>query len=278
MSELSYNSTLLTRYWLDDLPPVEQDQLEEDYFADNDLFIELLDAKDQLVSDYLSGQLSPDDRERFERRFLTRPGCQIEVELAGFLQPSLMRRSLTRQPALSDRAGGWLQAIFDALRARQPLAGFAMAALLMMFAAGVWSVIRFSSDKGQAGLSQTGAPVPAGPAIVSLTLKPVRFRAAGGDPKAVVGPETQLIELRLEVGAESYQSYRASLQMEGSGNAEVLTDSSLKAEMGADGKRIVIWKAPASGLFGDYQVKLSGVGADGSLNNIGAYYFKVRNQ
>jgi hypothetical protein len=87
-----------------------------------------------------------------------------------------------------------------------------------------------------------------------------------------------LIELRLEAGTENYLSYRASLLTVDNENAEVLTGSSLKAEIGADGRRTVIWKAPASALFGDYQVKLSCVGADNSLSNIGAYYFKVRNQ
>src|SRR5215470_10491503 len=111
MNEISYNSTLLTRYLLGDLPPAEKDQLEENYFVDDDLFVELLDAKDQLISDYLGGQLSPGDRERFERRFLTMPGCQSEVELVGFLQPSLMRRSLTRQPASSGQPHNWRQAI-----------------------------------------------------------------------------------------------------------------------------------------------------------------------
>jgi hypothetical protein len=261
---------------LDDLPPAEQDRLEENYFVDNDLFVELLDAKDQLLSDYLSGQLLPGDRERFERRFFASPDCQGEVELAGFLQPSLMRRSLTGQPASSRQP--WWQAFFGALRVRQPLAGLAAAALLIVAAAGIWSALRFSTEKDQTGLSQTSAPVPAGPAIVSLALKPGRIRAEGVDPKAVVGPETQVIELKLEAGTESYLSYRASLQMVDNGNAEVLADSSLKAETGADGRRTVVWKVPASGLFGDYQVKLGGAGADNSLSHIGTYYFKVRNQ
>jgi hypothetical protein len=256
---------MLTRYWLGDLPPAEKDQLEENYFVDDDLFVELLDAKDQLISDYLGGQLSPGDRERFERRFLTMPGCQCEVELVGFLQPSLMRRSLTRQTASSGQPHNWRQAIFDALRVRQPLAGLAAAFLLIVVAAGILSTTLFLSREGRTGQ-----------AIVSLTLKPGRIRAGGVDPKAVVGPETQVIELRLEAGTENYLSYRASLQTVDNENAEVLTDSSLKAEISADGRRTVIWKAPASGLFGDYQVKLRGVGADNSLSNIVTYYFKVR--
>ena len=278
MSEMSYNSTLLTRYLLGDLSPAEKDRLEENYFVDDDLFVELLDAKDQLISDYLGGQLSPGDRERFERCFSTVPGCQREVELAAFLQPSLTWQSLTPQPASSGRPRNWRQAIFDALRARQPMAGLAAATLLIMVGAGIWSAVRFSSEEGQPGVGQTGSPTPAGLAVVSLTLKSGLNRAGGVDPKAVVGPETQVIELRLEAGTENYLSYQASLRTVDNENAEVLTGNSLKAEIGADGKRTVIWKAPASGLFGDYQVKLSGVGANNSLSNIGTYYFKARNQ
>jgi hypothetical protein len=278
MSEMSDNYTLLTRYLLGDLPPAEKDRLEENYFVDDDLFVELLDAKDQLISDYLGGQLSLGDRERFERRFMTVPGCQSEVELAGFLQPSVMRRPLTRPQKSRGQPRNWRQTIFDALRPRQPLAGLAATALLIVGAAAIWSAIRISSDEGRTKVGQTSSPTPAGPAIVSLTLMPGRFRAEGVGPKAVVGLGTQVIELRLEAGTENYLSYRASLRTDDNENAEILTDSSLKAEVGADGRRTVIWKAPASGLFGDYQVKLSGVGANNSLSNIGAYYFKVRNQ
>jgi hypothetical protein len=275
---MSYNSTLLTRYLLGDIHQAEKDRLEENYFVDDDLFVELLDAKDQLISDYLGGRLSSGDRERFERCFSTMPGCQSEVELAAFLQPSVMWRSLPAQPASPDRPSNWRQAIFDALRMRRPLAGLAAASLLIVVATASWWVIRISSDGGQIGVGQTAPPNPAGPAFVSLTLKPGRVRAEGVDPKAIVGPETQVIELRLEAGTENYLSYRASLRTIDNENAEVLAGSSLKAEIGVDGRRTVIWKAPASGLFGDYQVKLSGVGADNSLSNIGTYYFKARHQ
>jgi hypothetical protein len=275
MSEPSYNSTLLTRYLLGDLSPAEQDRLEENYFVDDDLFVELLDAKDQLVNDYLSGQLSSGDRERFDRRFLTVPDCQREVEMAFFLQPSLTQRSLTRQPASDDQPRPWWQAIFDALRIRQPLTGIATAALLIVVVVGIWSAIRFM---GQTDLSKTGAPVSMGPAIVSLTLRPGRVRSGGVTPKAIVGLETQVIELRLDAGTESYLSYRASLLTLDNENAEVLADNSLKAEVGVDSKRTVVWKLPASGLFGDYQVRLNGIGLDNSLSNIGTYYFNVRNR
>jgi hypothetical protein len=270
MSEMSYNSTLLTRYLLGDLPQAEKDRLEENYFVDDDIFVELLDAKDQLISDYLGDQLSLADRERFERRFMNVPGCQREVELAGFLQPSVMRQSLTGPQKSNGQQRNWRQTIFDALRPRQPLAGLA-AALLIVGAAAIGLAIGLYVE-------QTSSPTPSGPAIVSLTLKPRVFRAEGVNPKAVVGPGTQVIELRLEAGTENYLSYRASLRTVDNENAEILTESTLKAEVGADGRRTVIWNAPADELFGDYLVKLSGVGADNSLSNIGVYYFKVRNQ
>ena len=154
MSEMSYNSTLLTRYLLGDLSSAEKDRLEENYFVDDDLFVELLDAKDQLISDYLGGQLSPRDRERFERCFSTMPGCQRELEMAALLQPSLMWRSLAARPATSGRPRNWRQAIFDALRMRRPLAGLA-AALLIVVTTAIWSAVRFSSEEGQTGVGQT---------------------------------------------------------------------------------------------------------------------------
>src|SRR5262245_42701935 len=278
MEKLLHNPTPLTRYLLGDLTQAEQERLEEEFFCDNDLFIELLDTEDQLISDYLSDHLSPDDRDRFERRFLSLPDRRRTLELACLMQRSA-RRDAAERPNPEDEAVSWRQSILGAFRARRPLTGLAMAALLIAVAIGIFSVTRLSSDKGQPELGATNPPSGSGPAMVSLTLKPGRLRDRGTSQKATVGPDTQVVELRLEDGIESYRSYQAGLQKMGDGAADVLTETALDAEKPGGGPAVIIWKVPAARLTeGDYKVELSGVGADNSVSSIGSYYFEVRDR
>ncbi len=279
MGELSHNSALLTRYLLGDLSSDEQDRLEEQYFSDDELFIELLDAKDQLTSDYLENRLAPANRERFERHFLTQSDCHQELELDRFLQPEFRRNSLPGQSASREEAPPWWQAVFIGLRAYGPLAGAAIVALLIIGATGLWSALRPSSEKPGSVLSQSSPPVFVGPITASLALKPGRLRSEGEMPKAIVGAGTQTVELQLEAGAGKYDRYQASLQRVDEGNVEVLADSALKAETAAGKLLIVTWKVPAAKLsIGDYQVTLRGVSADNSPSYIGDYSFKVRDR
>ena len=278
MGEVPYNFTLLTRYLLGDLSQGEQEQLEEQFFSDNDLFIELLDAEDQLVSDYLNGHLAPIDCDRFERRFLTLPGRRRSLEVACFLRHSLPL-PVAQQSESDQPTGSWWQSILAALRVPRPLAAPALAALLIAVVIGSWTAIQFSSKKDQTHLGAPSSPPLTGSSIASITLKPDLFRDAGTLQKAFVGPGTEAVELRLESRNEHYHRYRASLRRADQVEVEVLADSTLKAETTGDGRMIVVWKVPVAKLpDDDYLVKLSGIAANNSISPDGTYHFKVRRQ
>src|SRR5262245_53902627 len=142
MGEISYDSGLLTRYLLGDLSPAQQDSLEEKFFTENDLFIELLDAEDQLIGDYLDGRLSTDDRERFERRFLTLPELRSEVEIARHIRAERSAQVITEPATPSGRALAWPQKLINALRANMVLAGATATALIAITFTGVWLATR----------------------------------------------------------------------------------------------------------------------------------------
>ncbi len=273
------NPALLTRYLLGDLSKTEQERLEEEFFIDNDLFIELLDTEDQLVSDYLSDSLSTEDRDRFERRFLTFPDIRRNVEVACYLQsPSNQILTETIEPP---KNGGvsWPQFFLSLLRSHQPAAaGLAMAFLLIVGILGFQKMIQISSEKSQPNISRTSPPIATtGSAMLSLTLKKGRFRDSGVSQKVIVGPETQVMELRLESGPDIYSSYQATLQRVGDGAAEVLTEDALDSEKTGNGLVIVVLKLPVNKApEGDYQIRLSGIGADKKKSSIGVFHFEVR--
>jgi len=273
MEGLYYNSTMLTRYLLGELSQAERDRFEENFFSDSDLFIELLDAKDQLISDYLNGRLSPGDRGRFEQRFLTLPECRREVELAQLLTQPAARRHLNQQSEPSGEPPPWWQPVFHALRAHQLVAGLAAAALLVIGLFSFWWVKQPSPERAQPSVA---SPIQSGPAVISSTLKPGFRRSEGAMPTVKIDSGTQVVELRLETAAENYPGYRASLRKEHEPTVEFAADE-LRAETIEGGKQGVIVRVPASKLsVNDYQITLEGIGTDNSPTAVGTYHFWVR--
>ena len=282
MEEQYYNSTMLNRYLLGQLSQAEQELFEESFFSDNDLFIEVLDAKDQLISDYLNGRLSPDNRGRFERHFLTLPECRRELELAHLLNQPLARQHLHRPPQPDGATVSWWQNIFDGLRIHRPLAGLAATAVLVIGLFSFWWMSQTSTGSNQPSIATNKNP---GPAVISCLLKPSLTRSAGragseGEiPTVKIDSGTQIVELVMETTAPIYPGYRANVRRENEIAIEFMADDKLKAETTEGGKPVVIVKVPASKLLvNDYQVTLDGIGADNSAKTIGTYHFKVREQ
>jgi hypothetical protein len=61
---------LITRYLLGELTEERQREFEESYFASDELFALLLEVEAELIKRYAGGNLSADERERFEKYFL----------------------------------------------------------------------------------------------------------------------------------------------------------------------------------------------------------------
>lgn len=105
---------LLNRYLLEDLGEEERERLEESYLSDDDLYMKLLVAEDELIAAYVQGEVSRSDRAKFEKAYLTNPHRLRKVEatreLLNFFAektpptpgPGLLTSLLQRL-----RGGGW---------------------------------------------------------------------------------------------------------------------------------------------------------------------------
>lgn len=76
----------MVRYLLGLLPEIEQQWLEADISADEKLCEELLAVEHELMDDYLEGQLSKTERERFESYFLRSRERQRKLAIAEALK------------------------------------------------------------------------------------------------------------------------------------------------------------------------------------------------
>jgi hypothetical protein len=278
MGELSYNSALMIRYLLGDLTPAEQESLEESFFIDNDLFIELLDIEDRLISDYLNDRLSATDRARFERSFLTLPERRRDVELAYLLQPTSARQPLIEHLMPEARQHNFWHEIPAFLRANQTLAGVAATAIVAIALTSVWLATRLETEKVP---SQTDSTVttPTGSTVMTLQLSPGQQRSGGQLRQISLSPGILTVALKLEVLTADYMNFRARLLKIAVGLTPILASDELKSKTTSAEGTLVLWEIPASKLQnGDYQVKLDAIHPDGSGENVGTYYFSVRDQ
>ncbi len=278
MGELHYNLVLLTGYWLDNITPEEREKLEEDYFNNDELFIELLDVKDQLTSDYLSGRLVSPDRERFERLIMTSPDYRKQFELERFFQSASTRNSRAAKVKSREKAPTRWQTILAGLQAnRRPLTGVAIAALLLVGFISLRPLFLTPTDDKQAEVSNTPSQTFAGQPIVTLSLKRGQRRSQGETAKATIGTVTHTVELQLDVKGRKYSHYLAKLNRLGGSDPDLIASSEPLTETAGSDPPIVTWKLPASSFsVGDYFVSLSGINDDNSTNPIGDYYFYIR--
>ena len=277
MGEFYYNSELLTNYLLGKLSAADRDKVEEEYFCNNEVFIALLDAKDQLTSDYQRGRLSEDDRLRFERYFLTSPTSKQEVELAYFFRPSIDPQPITNRSVVENKPS-WLFGLLNFGKARQMQIGLATAAVVIAASLLGWQMLKRSPQPPEVRVSSPSTEIPPGEQLATLHLKPLSRRSSGKDTTAKIGKATRTIELKLEVGTESFHSYQASLRNKDHEDVEVLRENLPGPAKEEDGKPVVVWQISSARLpAGDYMVKLSGVSADDVKTPIGNYDFEVRN-
>ena len=61
------------RYLLSDLPEEEQSVLEQEFLADGSLFEQVWEAENQLIDNYVRGQLTSVEKDLFERNYLASP-------------------------------------------------------------------------------------------------------------------------------------------------------------------------------------------------------------
>jgi len=136
------------RYLLGELSEQEQTELEEAYFADDDLFERFLAVKDDLVDAYACGDLTGQKRARFEQHFLSSEPRRERVEEArGFIRAVTAASTDTAAvrgttPAQTAAAPSWWESISRLFASRPLVWQGALAALFLVVLAGSLLLVR----------------------------------------------------------------------------------------------------------------------------------------
>lgn len=300
-------------YLLGKLPQGEREKLEEQLMTQDDTFTQLLIHEDELIDEYVSGALSAQEREAFERHFLAAPERRQKLGFARALTEYVDAPERTKDQVTQP---SFYKAFLALFRVQNPFVQYSFAAIALVLTVGIsWSIVkvrRLQSEVGQIRDHQATSQISVNsltqqlseaqkrsqdlmeqlgqqqqsrsaleeqlalmqrPAIVSFPLTPGQVRDFGSMKKLVVPPAAKLVELSLAVDGENYNNYRAALQ--GSSGEEVLILNRLNF-MKKDGIGVVVMPIPA-GLLGpgDYIVQLSGTNSGNAFEDLGKYSFRV---
>ncbi len=132
-------------YLLGEMPDAERDGFEEQLFLDENLSFTLDEAESDLIDEYLRGELSAEQRSKFERNFLISESRREKLQAAKILQEKLFTEQKTEIAAPPISVWDRLSQIFRA--PNFALAG-GLAAIILFALIGVfWSLLSTKPDQ-----------------------------------------------------------------------------------------------------------------------------------
>jgi hypothetical protein len=308
MKQAVVDEVLARKFLLRDLSSAEQFAVEEQAFLDPDSFWLLQAAEDDLIDEYVSGDLTAEETELFEKHFISRPGRAADLRIARALQKYVSQETAASADSGTSVTGAFLPGW---LNISSPAPRVSLAALALLLAvAGIWLAIRIFRDDPRPPVratqekfpnappptntpSETPAPVnsrsvednhnrppltpkqPASP-IFSLNLFPTASVRGGGDVKILRLPSgSSIARLQLTLFDERpYRSYQASLQTDE--GKRIRSWTILSATVSKAGKEIQI-NVPGRLLDGQqrYRVMVRGIARGGKIGDFVNYYFEV---
>src|SRR5262249_32828030 len=86
MREQVLDDVVARRFLLGQLPPEEAGRIQELAFEDRDEFVFLESVEDDLIDEFIHGELSADEQQSFESHFLSQPGRRHNLKISRVLQ------------------------------------------------------------------------------------------------------------------------------------------------------------------------------------------------
>lgn len=102
MKQFTEEELLLKKSLLGELSREEQADIEERLFSDAEFFRQFRAAEDELIDEYVYGDLSADERERFEREFLITPERRQSLKVARVLRKYVLNETSAATAAPDD--------------------------------------------------------------------------------------------------------------------------------------------------------------------------------
>jgi len=129
---------LIAQYLLGELPEEQQVEIEDRAFSDQEYLASITAVENDLIDEYVRDEMPENVRRQFESRFLASAERRKRVEFAKALTQVTSENAVTEKSAATVSWRDSLEAFFRSLN---PVARFAMAALvLLVLVGGAWLV------------------------------------------------------------------------------------------------------------------------------------------
>jgi len=246
-------------YLLGTLDRDQKTQFEERLIIDPSAYEDLLLGEEDLIDEYVAGELSALERDQFESHFLITAERQKNLRFGKLLQnyvTSHIEESPVPAPPFS-----FLQ---------QPARRWVSVGLLatILGAAGIIIIRGFVNRREAASVVQQSSS-----RVMTVTLAPGSAGTHGSTAQRVnLPPHGVEVKLELQLANPTFRNYKSELFRE---NTSLKISDALRIEAKGE-QRVVPFTVTGEMLSpGDYQVKLSGVLDSGADEFIDNYSFRV---
>ena len=252
----------IVAYLLRELPEEEAERFEEECFAEENRLAHFGAVEEELIDDYLRGELTPEQRQHFEQNYLTTEARRERVAMAAaFLRHvdtfPVESGAFVSTPPVKPSLLQRLKAFWD----RQTWA------LRVGFAVGVMVIIA-----GSLWLSLPRPPAPHNFATLILSINIENTRATGeGASRVDLPPGTGALRVYLKLPEQLRQASRYRVELMND-NGDIIPQK----VFGRDNESVLI-EIPAAQLTrGQYALRLYAIRPDGAEQRApGNYYFIV---
>lgn len=166
------------------MPEEERVDFEQNFILDEEMFENLRVAEDELIENYVRGNLSENDRQKFETNFLTNEKRRERVVFTRAMLKNFANQSaLKKQEAESERVSVWASLISFF---KQPQFAFGSALAILLLILGSWFLLR-KTEKPIDIVQNTPTPTPQ----ISVTPTPQISENTYNTPNQNVAPINQ---------------------------------------------------------------------------------------
>lgn len=308
MQPKEFNHTEATAYLLGQLSEADAARLEAVWLADETKFAQLQAMQDEMLDAYAGGQLTPPEREQFERQILASPFLRERAAFAQTLAQHIHQQNTdvttavgAEFPRASQFGGGWLWEWFYGFRLNWQWTAAAVG-LLLVLGGGWWLMRSQPTSPTQAQLTPVTTPVTpavqASPAttpepktipqlpkpkteslapqtLASIVLTPLALRDKSNLPRLRIPTAARTVRFQLRLAnANPRQQYR--IEIENSDETRVWSRDRQRARAATAPTQFTI-EVPVRLLTADdYLIKLQRRTTAGTYEEVATYPVRIQ--
>jgi len=283
----------LVRYILGRLEAEEESQIEEQFFADNQFFEQLLAVEDAMMDAYAQGELPEDEREEFKEYLTSSPRRMRDLGFTRNLIGDAAKMRADREPSGKDLLDG--QSFLPPQPGSSfPASRYAMIIFLLIGGLGVYLAVSNSNlrkkiqhleaelvasgngnrDPGQVPGNKNASRFPQADVVASLVLSSANLSRGGGTMPSV-GLTQQAGQLLIQIEVSNEASRTAYLVTCATTRGDEVWKGIALPDQVESGKLNVF--IPVGKLKNDvYTLKLERSAEDNQLAYVGEYVFRVK--